>query len=159
MEDLKKMYVDELRALAIEKKVPGASGMKKAELIAALESGLPENQESKEERKKLLFRKFGPGSEPVEDGSPPEPPSPAGEKIGEPIPAHKSNREKILEVEEAIRQELTDAELSALSVLAENGWLMLTGPRIENAASRTSVRSFKAKGRYRIGCVKNRIMR
>lgn len=169
IEEIKKMYVEDLRALAKSRGVPGSSKMKKTELIAALE----ENEKSQGSDR----RRFNPGSDPVTDGRPsaypPEPDPQDGEsdppaaentpaeneKNGEPLPAHQSNRDKIRQIENLIREDLSEQEISALAVLAEHGWLMLTNPRIENAASRTAARSYKAKGRYRMGCVKNRIMR
>ncbi len=161
MENLDKKKADELRALARDRGVPGADGMRKADLIAALKEPA--------DRREVLFRRFAPGSVPVSDGRPagyaPEPdpqegepePRPAG-KVGEPIGKHRGPREKFSRLVAAIDGELSGSERSALEALREAGWLVLVHGQVEDGYVNTARRSFRVRGRYDL-CLARRKLR
>ncbi|MCF8094468.1 MAG: Rho termination factor N-terminal domain-containing protein [Desulfobacteraceae bacterium] len=173
MEDIKKMYAEELRELAKSRGVPGAAGMKKPELIEALEKLSGPDPESPPDRKEILFRKFGPGSEPVVDGRPgeytPEPDPQEGEadpadraprgKVGEPIGKHRSPREIFHKIAADIDRQMTEDERNALQVLRKCGWQVLVYPQMADAYIDTAVRAHRIRGRYDIGVVRQKIRR
>lgn len=176
MEDIKKMYVEELRALAKSKGVPGADDMKKAELIGALEAAQADRAGAADP-KEVLFRKFPPGSEPVKSGSPPgytpdtdpqagepDPVQPAaaqkpGPKVGAPIGKHRSPKQVFADAVAAIDKEMSAAERQALETLRRAGWSVMVYPHVENAYIDTAVRSYRVRGRYDIGVFRKKTRR
>jgi len=54
---------------------------------------------------------------------------------------------------------LTKDECAALDTLTKNGWCVMLQPRVENCTTAHGLRSFQGSGRYRVGVVKDRIMR
>lgn len=171
MEDIKKLYVDELRDLARARGVPGASGMKKAELIAAL-SGL-----SEPDHREVLFRQFPPGSEPVSDGRPesragyspesdpmagepdPKPAAKTREKVGDPIAPHRNPVQIFADMAADIDQKMTREEKQALETLRAAGWQVMIRPQIDNAYLDRAVRAYRIRGRYDIALVRQKIRR
>jgi hypothetical protein len=58
-----------------------------------------------------------------------------------------------------IDQSLSKAEQAALETLKNAGWQVMIQPRIQDCTTAHGLRSFQAKGRWRIGLVRDRIMR
>ncbi|MDY6903694.1 MAG: hypothetical protein SWH61_03320 [Thermodesulfobacteriota bacterium] len=58
-----------------------------------------------------------------------------------------------------INDTLSTAEQEALKTLSDAGWSVLINPRVENSTTARGLRSYQSKGRFRIGLVKDRIMR
>lgn len=174
-QNYRKMYVENLRSLARKHGVPGADGMKKAELVEALKAVQVESAPvGQADRREVLFRRFTPGSGPVTDGRPEvaagdrpdlipqtggaDPETAAG-KVGEPIGRHRSPAEVFKATVAGIDSDLSAAERKALETLRAAGWQVMVHAQVENAYVDTARRSYRVAGRYDLALTRKKLRR